>query len=913
MLHRLRYKIAQTLHALPTPASQAILDTLRRPPVSDPIRFQIDSDGQAGSPAVRGAVVFKLPWQPTLTLMTVEWKSESPPCVPLPHSTFFLHPVPIEGEFSSQGMLLPVPIEGEFSSQGMLLPVPERIEIAWTFEQIRPLSIEAAGPLRCPEILEGRVSFTKTPVLTINRRSYAGRVPRVKEIECALGPIQFVEIAWQLTRPRTVLARGTNLVLTPPRIFDRLQSFEEIPSVSPDLLVRLEARQVDGKRYNGRRLEPETDLWHRPMRQEQPLPAVRKAYTETKVSSTVTHRQLLTIWDLIYPILLPPLIFDFVEQVDLFRPLYKYQRRGIEFLIGNPAALLADEMGTGKTVMAVLALRLLFRQGRIKRALIVCPSSVVGSARLSQITGRSEGWDGHFYHWAPELSVTVVRGASLDRQKDWNYPAHVFLTTYDTLRNDMQNQMINFNAQNFDCIILDEAQNIKNPQAGRAKAVRSLNAQHRWALTGTPIENRVDDVVAIFECLKPGLFPRQTLRPAQVKRVIEPYMLRRLKRDVMTDLPPKIRQEKWLELEHDQRKVYDAILRKGQEGLAALSESATEFEIRRHIFQLLTELKQVCNFAPGKQTSPKTEALLELVESIVANQRKLLIFSQYLNEGVHKLQPLLNEYGCVVYTGQTTPAVRDRTIQQFRTHPDTHIFLATVKTAGIGLTLTEATYVVHFDHWWNPAVMWQAEDRAHRHGQTESLNVYSLWMQDTIEERIYQILKDKGLLIDSIIESLAEDAVEGIITTDEWLDMFGVARKKEGAARPLSDQTKKPFEQLSPREFEDAVREFFTRIGYTNARTTPQTRDGGIDIYASRMHGGQREEIVAQCKHTDVVGVSAARELLGVLAAQPRIAKGFLVTSGRISEECQRFCEANGQLTWIDGKQMRSFLSLDVA
>lgn len=717
------------------------------------------------------------------------------------------------------------------------------------------------------------------------------RTPEIEQIDS-----QFAERP-SLYRPKSSLDFDVSLGMT-------ISLFEPLGGAS-----------TDGKDYDNTRTEQESIFGETSEQGEQGVKRVRKAYASTKTPYSTSVR-LQNFWDLIFPLLQPPLTLDPTEQFDLYQPLYGYQQNGVEFLVKNKSALLADEMGTGKTVQSIVALRILFRQARIKHALVICPPAVLGSAYLSQITGKPEGWDGHFYKWAPELSVTVVRGSQDERTLDWSCPAHVYIATYDNLRDDLSDGRLRpEDAKEFDCVLIDEASNIKNHASGRARAVRKLSPVFRWALTGTPIENKVDDVISIFEFVKPKLFTRnkQYYSPDDVREIISPYFMRRLKRDVLKDLPEKVYQEEWLELDGDQRAAYNQVLATGQSELSDKLKSKSEFEIRRHIFVLLQALKQICNFAPKKGHSPKTEALMEYVETIAENRDKVLIFSQYSDYGIDRLQNLFDKKSVryVTYKGGMSDRDRDKAIQSFKKNPDVTVFLGAVRAAGYGLTLTEASYVIHFDHWWNPAVMWQAEDRAHRPGQTNKLNVYSFWMKDTIEEKIKSKLHEKGLLIQSVIDSLAVDAVEESITTEEWLDMLGVDRGKQSynteASGSVGDILRK-LRNVSPIEFEGITREFFVRQGYTNSKVTQRSHDGGIDVFGSRTKGGVEDSFIAQCKRTDSVGVKVARELLGVLAANPQVTKGFLITSGVFTEECRQFSEGNPKLALINGVAFANFL-----
>ena len=562
----------------------------------------------------------------------------------------------------------------------------------------------------------------------------------------------------------------------------------------------------------------------------------------------------------------------------------------------------------------MVALRILFRQAKVKHALIVCPPAIIGSAYLSQITGKPEGWDGHFHMWSPELSVTVVRGDPEQRKLDWACPAHVYITTYDTLRNDLDSGLLEpDDISKFDWVTIDEAQNIKNRDSGRARSVRKLNSVYRWALTGTPIENKIEDIISIFAFVQPNLFSRDYHPSYEVKERIEPYFLRRLKKDVLQDLPDKIRQEEWLDLDGDQRTAYNEVLAAGQMQLANEVKTETDFQVRRHILNLLGKLKEICNFAPEKATSPKTEALLDYIEAIAENNEKVLVFSQYVKNGIKKLESFFKEHSVefVTYEGKMSDTQRNQAVHSFKTNPKVTVFLGSIKAAGVGLTLTEASYVIHFDHWWNPAVMWQAEDRAHRTGQTNKLNIYSFWMRDTIEEKIKQKLHDKGLLIESVVDSLAEEVIEEMISTQEWLEILGVRKggEKEKACSAASLQTAlEKLQKSSPIEFENITREFFVKQGFTNAKTTKQSHDGGVDVFGSRQKDGVEESFIAQCKRTSSVGVKVARELLGVLAATPSINKGFLITSGEFTEECLRFAVVSPRLTLIDGITFANYL-----
>jgi SNF2 family DNA or RNA helicase len=265
----------------------------------------------------------------------------------------------------------------------------------------------------------------------------------------------------------------------------------------------------------------------------------------------------LNVFDLLLAYLQPPLETRLAEPV-LFPPgrrPYDYQIEGIEFLAEHSAALLGDEMGLGKTIQTIVALQLLFRREGIRSVLVLCKRSLLGT------------WEKELNKWAPELYVTKVRGTQEEREQLWSDQAQVYVTTYDTLRQDVNRGLAI--AGQFDVAVLDEVQEIKNPTTGKSRAVRAIEAKYRWGLSGTPLENKLEDVVAIFDYLEPALFksngvdrsltydPSQWLTPANVKQRIDSHFLRRRLKDVKSDLPEKVSREIWLDLTDAQRVSYD--------------------------------------------------------------------------------------------------------------------------------------------------------------------------------------------------------------------------------------------------------------------------------------------------------------------------------------------------------------------
>ena len=337
---------------------------------------------------------------------------------------------------------------------------------------------------------------------------------------------------------------------------------------------------------------------------------------------------------------------------------------------------------------------------------------------------------------------------SLDRRVEWMEQAHIYLTTYALIRNDINKNTLPLDY--FDAVVLDEAHNIKNPNSQQSLALGSLNAKFRWGLTGTPVQNYPKELYGIFQFLKPENFPALRTRDydeiteQQISDATKNFIIRRTKK--ADDLPPKVRHEHWVELTEKQREFYDARYKiRKQRILDIVRGGANSDQQRKSILGAIQDLKQICNFDPKEFSSKKILLLKQILEEAIDSEEKVIVFSQFLPFGINKIKSeLINDnFNCLELTGGMSSQERDYNIELFKTDNKYKIFLCSLKAGGVGLNLEEASVVIHFDHWWNPALMWQAEDKAHRFGQTKTVKVHSFWTKNTIEEKIDKLLKSK--------------------------------------------------------------------------------------------------------------------------------------------------------------------------
>ncbi|GEN55614.1 helicase SNF2 [Halolactibacillus alkaliphilus] len=411
--------------------------------------------------------------------------------------------------------------------------------------------------------------------------------------------------------------------------------------------------------------------------------------------------------------------------------------------------VLADDMGLGKTLQAISYTLKLWKDNDRKfkaPVLVVAPASLIFN------------WEREFKKFAPELSVNVLYGTKEERQSIWKgVSPDVWITSYPMVRQEIAT----LKDQTYPLLLLDEAQAIKNNTTKIAKAIRSLKAGQRFALSGTPIENSLDELWSLFHVIMPGLFPAKKdfkkLEPEKIARMVRPFILRRVKQDVLKELPDRVDALQYSELTGDQKKVYLAYLSKIQEETAQQLKTEGFQQSRMKILAGLTRLRQICCH-PGlfldnyQGESGKLLQLLDLIETGLANNHRLLIFSQFSSMLKVMANKLTAEgYDFFYLDGQTKSEARVNMAERFN-DGEKPIFLISLKAGGTGLNLTGADTVILYDLWWNPAVEEQAAGRAHRMGQKEVVHVHRLIAEGTIEEKIYQLQEKKRELIDTVIQ-----------------------------------------------------------------------------------------------------------------------------------------------------------------
>ncbi|MCD7921333.1 MAG: SNF2 family helicase [Clostridiales bacterium] len=465
---------------------------------------------------------------------------------------------------------------------------------------------------------------------------------------------------------------------------------------------------------------------------------------------------------------------------DIAGTLRPYQAMGFKWIRTLEEAgfggILADEMGLGKTLQTIAALLYDYdgrKPGTEQPSLVVCPASLVYN------------WQEEFAKFAPDIRTIPITGGAAARRKAlaaWD-TTQVYIISYDLLKRNIAE----LSGKDFFYVILDEAQYIKNAGAAVSKAVKTLKAGHRLALTGTPIENRLSELWSIFDFLMPGFlysqkeFEQRFAIPVtknkekeameKLKKMTSPFLMRRRKEDVLKDLPAKLEEVRYVPISGEQQKLYDAEVLKLKNGILDGTFGTGKVKVLAE----LTKIREICCdpsllYEDYHKESAKREAVMGLIRQAMDGGHRMLLFSQFTSM-LALLEEDLKAEGIPYYilTGSTSKEKRIRLVHQFN-EGDIPVFLISLKAGGNGLNLTGADVVIHYDLWWNMAAQNQATDRTHRIGQTRQVTVYRLILKGTIEERILKLQEEKKDLADQVLSG--ESASLASLSQEELLELL---------------------------------------------------------------------------------------------------------------------------------------------
>lgn len=492
---------------------------------------------------------------------------------------------------------------------------------------------------------------------------------------------------------------------------------------------------------------------------------INRSFQISKIFEKISGASFSEKFKSLYQHLTHPEEFPYEKPEHIKASLRSYQETGVRWMSMlshyNLGGILADDMGLGKTVQAITFI--LSNLKKDESVLITAPASL------------TYNWASEFEKFTDEIDFVVIDGNKADRTKEIQENHQIYITSYGSFLKDFED----YQDKKLNYLLLDEAQVVKNYSSKTNKSLSALNVEHTFALSGTPLENRIEEIWAIFQVVMPGFLPKREkfnkMEPSVISRLIQPFIMRRKKEDVLEELPEKMEITVYNQLADDQKVIYLAQLELMQKQVLEMDNAALS-RSRIEILAGITRLRQICN-TPAlfmddyKGSSGKLERLRELLAQIKDSGHRPLIFSQFTKVFPH-IEKLMEEQEMTAYklTGSTPIKDRLSMVQAFNAG-SRDAFLVSLKAGGVGLNLTSANVVILVDLWWNPAVEEQAIARAHRMGQKNTVEVIRLITQGTIEEKIMEIQERKKDLIANVLEG---DTVDKVLSEAEIREILGV-------------------------------------------------------------------------------------------------------------------------------------------
>jgi superfamily II DNA or RNA helicase len=644
-------------------------------------------------------------------------------------------------------------------------------------------------------------------------------------------------------------------------------------------------------------------------REDEPVPMQRsyqQIWQAGQLQSDTDHNVL----KLVAPFLQPALLSSEWANEVFPAPLLKHQKQALETLIRAEALMLADDPGTGRLESVCAAIAALVQGREIRRALVVTTRS------------RRRMWAHMAAGWCPGVAINIVRGNAEQRRMDWRVPAHLYVTSYATVSEDLMDAGEDFQVEPFDLIVLDAVHVLGlRIQGDKTSLVSQLQAPRRWAISGG-LPQQAEDWYLVFGFLEPREV--QTFRGLTVpalQRRLEKYTLRRTKAEVAESIPRLRRRIQWVDLDPDHLRHYQEQLAEERLQLRKLGSSIT----RTHVIAAVDRLKQCANFQEGSFDGAKSRALIDMVEEIVAGGHKVVVFSQFKDAGLEPLSKLLVPYGVVQIDNETSSQAKQRKLESFFSKPDSHVLLLEVGVRLGDQPFEAPHYVIHFDHAWNPAVRSRSERRLYPELVTSiPISAYEFWVAGTIDEKIYQLLARRDLLPEDLPTDTRPVDLDDQFSIDEWLtDIFELDQEGEPVSQsasriletnqlPGTGVLRRRLMDLDPDKLMEAVVRMLAALGYDNTEQLDVNAQEGGDLLAWQIFEDDVVRVLVRYFRTsDNIGVGEARKLLDDMEARGDCNAGYLITTSDFTSTCRTLAEEiRGRLELVNGSELFRYLHI---
>ena len=579
--------------------------------------------------------------------------------------------------------------------------------------------------------------------------------------------------------------------------------------------------------------------------------------------------------------------------------LLPYQKDGIRYLLNRTIAVISDELGLDKKQQAIHALSIKIKQGKIKSALIISPSFNIGDKKLNQFISNVDGWENLIHEHYPELKFQTFTNDCSDKFQE-DVHSDILIFDYTSFFNWISNESNATSKKNFSCIIYDEAQYLLSDQSKFESLINLPHSYYKWLLTSSP--NQV---------CKEHIIPKLKNHVPEFENLEE--LLYCTKSIVSDEMPSVKRNDFWLNMDRDQTQEFENILLQGRKRILDLVKGGNPFLIQSNIFTLIHQIKQLSNFSSLKDHSPKSELLLEHLDSIISSKQKAIIFSQYDKQGIQKIERLLKKQNIryVLYQAGMPIKELENSAAMFRRDSHISVMLTGLTSANLKVRIPEAPYIIHFDQWWNPIVQWHFEDKTLSSDDTskshEFVNVFNYFGNNSVEIKIRETLLKRGLLTKNLVEFLSNEAVYSLITNEDWLDILEIENTRSlNNELPDLDDLSNKLHKNSIEEIGQKTKLLFTKLGYKNLLLKPDAANDTVTIYGSASKNLQEIKIAIRCtpftlKEYDSV-VKFTNEAIKTNS------KVFLVCSDEIADHLNKVPEE--KVIYIGQRMFSNYVSL---
>ena len=572
--------------------------------------------------------------------------------------------------------------------------------------------------------------------------------------------------------------------------------------------------------------------------------------------------------------------------------LTKTEEESAHFLAQNEYAFLAEELGIDKIKESLAALKFLLISRVIRSTLIILPSDSLKHEKYSTEIGIDSGWMNKLKILCPELSVSVIRGDDEERTKNWNISASVYVVDQKTIIKDFRSKLLTQQRlAGFDCLLFDEIQNWLNGQIESKEFLQQLKSKMVWALSSIIVKN----ILSEFNNL------------LNESCHISSYKTKKFSK-LENEHPNITFRDYWISVYKDQQNEYIETVKQCRKDLKRILESENPFRFQANIYMLLHKLYQVENFAHGFDTSPKTDLLLQHLQAVQGNGHKVIILSQYDNQGTRKIEKFLekNKINYINAPSSLSGEEIKKAIYLFKNKENITAFLTNVKENRLNFGDMFAPYIIKFDSWWNPAANLQTQNLFQQNANNQKLFVFSYKVYNALDERVQKLLFNKNLLKHNITSSMSLNTLNDLISVDEWLEIFGMPVESKSADRQmLIDSTIEKLNKSSLADFRATLSRFFFSLGYLKIDILEHENSASFDIAGEGKAGNRLIYLLGKVFIEDMVSIKTIKQII-LDASLSKDGNVFIITNGKFEEGSEKLERNNIML--LDVKKLSQYL-----